>query len=353
MEGLRADPKFYKPTTPRPYPAPRGCTFSHDVARCGAVPKGDPMTFATRFALAMLLCCGIVAAVNAQAPTAATLKKIVAVDGFDNRSSGDGAGDPQIAERLAAQLTDALMQSGAFVVLEREPSRIDPSQYVDPYSGDPAYAQGMAPAPVARPVQAIAAQLLIRGTLTDFSVQAGGSNNGLNLGGVRLGASKSLARVGLIVRLIDTRTEQVLASQRVEGKVTGKGMQLGLDIEGYNYEGDNFKETPLGKAGQIAIDEAVRFIAAQALKVPYAARVVKVDDEGRAILSCGALSGLVPGMQFVVMSVGEALRDPLTDELLGFEQTELGVVTVARVFDRFAYASALADIKVGDIVRLR
>lgn len=305
------------------------------------------------FIRTLLMFAVIAGSVNAQTPSPATLKKIVAVDGFDNRSSGDGAGDPQIAERLADQLADALMHTGAFVVLERERSRIEPSPYADPYGADPSYATGMASAPVARPAQAIAAQLLIRGTVTDFSVQAGGSNNGLNLAGVRLGASKSVARVGLIVRMIDTSTQQVLASHRVEGKVTSKGMQLGLDIEGYNYEGDNFKETPLGQAGQIAIDDAVRFISREALKVPYAARVVKVDDAGRVIISSGALSGLAPGMQLAVMSVGEALRDPLTDELLGFEQSELGVVTVARVFDRFAYTSALPDIKVGDIVRLR
>jgi len=308
-----------------------------------------------RMALAgmLLLACSIAAAQTPTLPAAPVLKKSIAVAGFDNRSSGNGAGDVQIAERLADQLADALMQTGAFVVLEREHRQAEANPYADPYSADPSYAGGAMPAPVARPAQAITAQLLIRGTVTDFSVQAGGSNNGLNLAGVRLGASKSVAQVGLIVRLIDTATQQVLASRRVEGKVTGKGMQLGLDVEGYNYEGDSFKETPLGQAGQIAIDDAVRFIAAEALKVPYAARVVKVDDQGRAIISCGALSGLAQGTQFAVMSVGEALRDPLTDELLGFEQAQLGVVTVERVFDRFAYTTVLADIKAGDIVRLR
>ena len=309
--------------------------------------------FRMALAAALLLAYSIAAAQTAMLPATPALKKSIAVDGFDNRSSGNGAGDVQIAERLADQLADALMQSGAFVVLEREHKQAEVNPYADPYGTDPTYAGGAMPAPVARPAQAIAAQLLIRGTVTDFSVQAGGSNNGLNLAGVRLGASKSVVQVGLIVRLIDTATQQVLASRRVEGKVTGKGVQLGLDIEGYNYEGDSFKETPLGQAGQIAIDEAVRFIAAEALKVPYAARVVKVDGQGRAIISCGALSGLASGVQFAVMSVGEALRDPLTDELLGFEQSPLGVVTVERVFDRFAYTSALADIKAGDIVRLR
>lgn len=311
-------------------------------------------SFVARVVCAVLASAAMGGAVAAQTTAAAPpLKKSIMVDAFDNRSSGEGAGDVQIAERLADQLTDALLRSEAFVVLERTRSQATLYPDSDPYSADPGYGDAVLPAPVARPPQAISAQLLIRGTLTDFSVQAGGNSNGLNVAGVRLGTSKSVAQVGLIVRLIDTATQQVLASRRVEGKVKSKGVQLGLDIEGYNYEGDNFKETPIGRAGQIAIDEAVRFIASEARKLPYAARVVKVDAAGRAIIACGALSGLAPGMQFSVMSVGEALRDPLTDELLGFEQASLGVVTVEQVYDRFAYTSALADIKAGDIVRLQ
>lgn len=80
------------------------------------------------------------------------------------------------------------------------------------------------------------------------------------------------------------------------------------------------EHTPLGQAGQIAIDEAVRLIVEETRDLPYLARVVKVDDGGSAIISCGALGGVEPGMRFEVMSVGGELRDPLTDEMLGFDQ---------------------------------
>lgn len=302
----------------------------------------------------LLLVAALVGTARAQVPASApALKKTIVVDAFDNRSSGAGAADAQIAARLADQLSDALSRSGAFVVIERAPAPAAGYPGADPYNADPGYAPPLPPMPMARPAQAISAQLLVRGTLTDLSLQAGGGSNGLNVAGVRLGARSSLAQVGMIVRLIDAGTQQVLASHRVAGKAKSKGMQLGLDIEGYNYEGDNFKETPIGQAGQVAIDAAVRFIVDEMRDVPFSARVVKARNDGSAIISCGAMSGLLPGMRFAVMSVGEALRDPSSDELLGFEQSELGTVTVTRVFDRFAYTSQLSGMKSGDILLLQ
>src|SRR3546814_4107117 len=79
---------------------------------------GSMKGFRIALAGAMLFACGIAAAQTAVAPVLPVLKKSIAVDGFDNRSSGNGAGDVQIAERLADQLVDALMHAGTFVVLE-------------------------------------------------------------------------------------------------------------------------------------------------------------------------------------------------------------------------------------------
>lgn len=300
-------------------------------------------TLKIAFASMLLFACG---ATNAAADVAQTLKRTVVVGGFENRSYD---GDTEIAERLADQLSDALVRAGAFVVVEPESEAAQTSMYdVDPSSP----ADGLAAQPVRR-TQVLAAQFAIKGTVTDFNMQAAGSTNGFGVGGVRLGAIKSVAHIGLIVRVIDGTTQQVLASRRVEGKVTSKKTRLDVDIEGYNYENETFRESPLGQAGQMAIDNAVAAIAEETRKVPYAARVLKVADDGRAIISCGALSGIAQGMEFLVMSVGDELQDPATGEILGFDQQELGVVSVTRVLDRFAFVDALEGIKVGDVVRLR
>src|SRR3546814_18691711 len=104
-----------------------------------------------------------------------------------------------------------------------------------------------------------------------------------------------------------TATQQVLASRRVEGKVASTGMRLGVDVEGYNYEGDNFKETPLGQAGQLAIDDAVRFIARDSRKLRYAPRVVTVDDQERALYSGVDMHWIAPGTKLSGMSFAAPL----------------------------------------------
>ena len=49
---------------------------------------------------------------------AATLKKIVAVSSFENKTTWRGQVD--LGDGMADQLTDALMQSGQFTVMERQ-----------------------------------------------------------------------------------------------------------------------------------------------------------------------------------------------------------------------------------------
>src|SRR3546814_8070710 len=73
---------------------------------------GSMKGFRIALAGAMLFACGIAAAQTAVAPVLPVLKKSIAVDGFDNRSSGNGAGDVQIAERQADTVVEALMPAG-------------------------------------------------------------------------------------------------------------------------------------------------------------------------------------------------------------------------------------------------
>lgn len=275
------------------------------------------------------------------------LKKIVAVSRFENRAAAISGADYQLTDGLADQLTDALIQSNAFVVLERDT--------IDDVMDEQDFAQSgrVATSQSARTGQITSAQILIKGTITEFDQETSGNKSGIGIRGIRIGSAKSTAHVGLIIRLIDATTSQVVASRRVEGKVEGKGLRLGLDVGGFSFDNDSFKETPMGKATQIAIDEAVEFIAQESRKVSYSARVVKVDSSGQAIISGGSMSGIAPGMSFVVMSVQGELKDPFTGELLGYDQKELGVVTVGRVFDRFAYTNIVRGMKVGDFAHLR
>ncbi|RMF14241.1 MAG: hypothetical protein D6757_06670 [Alphaproteobacteria bacterium] len=277
------------------------------------------------------------------------LKPIVAVTRFENRSSYTSGGGESLTQGLEDQLTNALTRSGAFVVLERT--------VLDDVLAEQDLAQrGMtARSQSARISKMTGAQILIMGSVTEFDLQKSKGGSGIGIGGLRLGSHKQQAHVGLIIKLVNATSGEVVASQRVEGNAKAKGRRLGINIGGVSFDSDNFQETPLGKATQIAIDRAVAFIAENARRIPFQARVVQVKD-GRIAISAGKRNNVAVGMRFMVMSVGNELKDPFTGELLGYDQTELGEVSIERIFDRFSFVRPVSDlegVKVGDFAVLR
>lgn len=313
-------------------------------------PKGNP---GVRSLLDGLLLWSIVAAAAVAGPAMAEsgysgshLKPIVAVARFDDRSSYDSGSEYSLSNALTDQLTDALIQTDAFVVLERQVLQ-DVLAEQDFASGD-----RVSTSQSARIGQLTGAQVLVMGTVTDFDLQQGGGRGGIKFGGVRIGGKKQTAHVGLIVRLVDATTGEVLDSQRISGEAESRGASIGLDIGGIEFDGANFKSTPMGEASQKALDQAVEFIAREARKVPFRARVVEVDEE-TIVISAGGRNNIRQGVRFTVMSVGRELTDPFTGELLGYDQSPIGSIVVNRVFDRFSYTDAVSlsgEAKIGDFV---
>ena len=274
------------------------------------------------------------------------LKPIVAVSSFENRSSYQSDATYTLSNALADQLTDGLIQTDAYVVLERQAI----GQVLAEQDG--AMGDRVSRSQSARIGQLTGAQVLVMGVITDFDLDTGKSGAGVSFGNFRIGKSKQKAHVALIVRLVDTTTGEVLASREVSAEAKASKTSLGLDIKGITFDGTDFQKTPLGEATKSAIEQAVHFIAEKARQVRFQARVIQVDDEA-IVISAGERNNVGAGTMFTVMSVGRELKDPFTGELLGYDQSPIGRITINRVFDRFAYAAPanLADmVKVGDFV---
>jgi hypothetical protein len=248
---------------------------------------------------------------------------------------------------MADQLTDALMQSGQFIVLERQ-------TLGDVMAEQDLAASGRAAASKsAQTGKLISAQVLIKGTVTEFENKSAGSGTGLGVGGFKIGNKREEAHVGLIIRLIDTTTGQVLDSQRVEGKATAGGVSLGVDVGGVAFGTEGFKKTPLGKATQIAIDNAVQFIAGRLQNVPFQGRIIKASGDD-VYVSAGSRTGVAVGDVFAVYSVGEVLLDPATGEQLGAEEKRIGSIKIYEVQEKFSKAKPegkLDGVKAGDVIR--
>lgn len=295
--------------------------------------------------VAMTILSGFLLTPQAQAEG---LKKVVAVSKFENKTAFAGGGQWTLDNGMADQLTDALVQSGQFTVLERETlSDVTEEQ-------DMAASGRFQKSQSARTGKLTSAQVLVKGTVTEFETKSAGSGAGIGFGGVRVKSNKGEAHVGLIIRLIDTTTAEVLDSQRVEGKAQSGGFGLGLDIGGFDFGTDSFKKTPLGKATQIAIDNAVEYIASELRDLPFQGRIVKCSSEGEVYISAGDNVGAQAGDLFAVYSVGEELVDPDTGELLGMEEEKLGSVKIYEVKQKYSKAKVISGgqgIKRGDIIR--
>ncbi len=275
---------------------------------------------------------------------AAGLKKIVAVSRFENRTSWHGQWN--LEDGMADQLKEALIKSGQFVVLERQALSDVEAEQDFAASGEAQKSKS------ARKGKFISAQILIKGTITEFKGNSEGSKSGFGFKGLKIKTKKDNAHIGLIIRLIDTTTGQIHDSHSVEGKAKSGRFEIGLDVQGVKFDNESFKKTPLGKATQIAIGNAVEFIATKLKNIPFRGRIIKTKGE-EIYLTAGERIGASVGDVFSVYTVGEELVDPDTGELLGEEEDKIGTVEILQIREKHSKAKIISgkDFKRGDIIR--
>lgn len=281
--------------------------------------------------------------------TAARLKKLVAVMKFEDKAAKsqwtESDGDFDLGSGMADQLTDSLIQSGQFVVLERQ----DLSDVI--VEQDMASSGRFQKSRSARTGKLTSAQIVIKGIISELETTAKGGNSGINIGGLRLGSKKQNVHIALLIRLIDSTTGEVLDSQRVEGSAKSGGLNFGVDLGLVGFGTDSYKKTPIGKAIQMAMDDAVEFIAERLREEPYKGRVIKVSGDV-VYLSAGKKTGVSAGDVFSIESAGEELVDPETGELLGRDLEFIGKAEVFNVHEKYSKARArgVTGIKAGDII---
>lgn len=258
-------------------------------------------------------------------------KKTVAVINFENasglRSYINLGGD------FATQLTDALIQSGQFIVLSR-------TELAEVFTEQDLAASGrMAESLTAQKGRAIPAQILVTGKITEFEEGAKGGSQGISIHGVRLGGSRASAHIAVITQIIDSTTGQVLDSKRIEGRADSGGFSIGYSGS-FSIGTSSFEKTPLGKATQIAIDRSVEYIASKLSGLSWKGRVVTVR-EGLVYINAGSDAGVGSGMTFAVWREGESLTDPETGIQLGTERKKIGDIQVTEVYPKYSKAKVV------------
>ena len=273
------------------------------------------------------------------------LKKTIAVADFKNAAGIEST--ISLGNDFSAQLTDALIQSGKFIVLSRQNlSAVLGEQ-------DLAASGRTAKANAAKIGKVIPAQILITGKITEFAYRKSGGAQGFSIKGFSLGGGKDTAHIALILQIIDTTTAQILDSKRIEADAQASRFSLGYS-GGFSIGTSSFKKTPLGKATQIAIDRAVEYIAGKLSQLSWQGRVVTVKNN-TIYINAGAQAGMAPNTVLYVYQEGEALTDPDTGVVLGMEKKKIAKIVVAAVQDKFSQANVLENyanmpVKRGDLV---
>lgn len=256
------------------------------------------------------------------------LRYSIAVSKFQNRSNWRGQWS--VGDAWGAILTDSLNQTGRFIVIGEKDMRAEAMDEQD-FAASGRAAGGGKKVTIG---QMTPAQLLIKGDITHFSEQTSGGGGGFSLKGVRLGMKGSTVEINAVMYIVDSSTGQVMASKRCYGKVSKKGLSVGLSRGGFSGDIGGFKKTNAGKAIEKAVDEGVSFLVSKLEDIPWTGSLILVKGN-KAYINRGEREGVTVGQTF---DVGEAmvLRDPDTGEVLDQSLESVGTIRVVKVKSKIA-----------------
>jgi curli biogenesis system outer membrane secretion channel CsgG len=290
-----------------------------------------------RLALAAAVMAGAVT-VQAQG----NLRYSITVSKFPNEAGWSGQWD--IGDGFTTILTDALQQSGKFIVLGDSEMRKEAMAEQD-FAASGRVAGGQKAPKVGRMTPA---QLLVRGSITHVQDETSGGRGGISFKGISLGGSGGKAEVNITIYLVDSETGQVKASKKVVGQAGRRGLGVGYHgsaLGGLGGDLEGFRKDNVGKACEDAVVEAVEFLSQQLESIAWEGSVM-LANESRLVINRGTREGVAPGMAFQVGSI-EELVDPDTGEVLDVELTTVGTVTVTEAKEKIAYCMPLAGAAKG------
>lgn len=242
------------------------------------------------------------------------------------------------------KLVKKLLDTGRFVVLEREAldALMTEKAIKEDNTGE------------SQKGKIVPAQALVKGAVTDFTVDEKGAGGGVSVGPVRVGASGGQARMKINVRIFDVDTSEMLASEEASGTALAGGFSIGANIGSVFTDFGAYDKSPLGKATTTAIDKAVEKIILKLGKTPWQAMVADYDGSSKEVtINAGEELGVADGDLFEIYRVTKVIKDPETGAVLGKKTSKVGSVKITSVEKKFAVGLLVdgTEFQAGDIVR--
>jgi curli biogenesis system outer membrane secretion channel CsgG len=271
-------------------------------------------------AIAGLLALAMLSAVTSEAEAQDRVR--IAVMDSENNSTWLYWGD-NLGRAAGDEITTQLVQTGRFTVLERDKLGAVLAEQDLGASGR------VTPATAATIGKLLGVQLILTGSITQFSIQR------TSAGYRGIGGSISNAESKLDVRLINTETGEVMVVAEGQGnKRMGGGYFKGAAAE------RTFDQGAAQEALRPAVEQAVAKIAAQSTSLasirPAApdGQIVNTRD-GLFFINRGQNAGVKVGQRFDVMRVTDEIKDAdgrLLDRVIG----KVGTLEVTQVLSQSA-----------------
>ena len=160
-----------------------------------------------------------------------------------------------------------------------------------------------------------------------------------------------------IDRVVSRRTLRVVVNIDLLDSTTGVvGDTATVTLDSTDTADENTRARPQGGdptsvvIDRLAADGADQ-LACRLLDVAYPVRILAVNG-GTVTIDRGDGACMKVGDRRLVSSRGEALRDPDTGEILGYDESDIGVVEISRLESRLARARLIeGTARTGDVLR--
>lgn len=236
-------------------------------------------------------------------------KRRIGVVEFENKSA---YGQGRLGGAASDILVTELVKSEKFIVVER--SKMDKIMQEQKLQ-----TQGLTdPQTAAKIGQIMGLEAIVVGTVSQFGVKKEGSD-------YLLAQSKQqVADVTVDIRVIDVQSGQVILADSGKGQAKSKkGSFLGMGTRG------GYDETLEGEALRAAIVKFVDNISNQLNKRPWSAMIADYSGE-EIYINAGSASNLKEGVELSCYKQGKEIRDPKTNQILGYREEYLGDFEIIR-----------------------
>ena len=186
----------------------------------------------------------------------------------------------------------------------------------------------------------------VYGTITKFGAAQSGTNISSSTGVGSLFGGRAMSAFGggaqtssvTVEMSVDLKVAAVSTGRIVMADMMDASVQTGSSFSVGGISQSESSADPFADVQRVLASRISESIVTTQIPI----KVIQVQDDGTLIVNYGDVI-LAPGDQLVAFEVGESFVDPDTGEVLGSEETEIGLVEITRAEARFSRATVIGE----------